>query len=192
MEATPERLLRVSAQLFATKGLAGTSMREIAREAGITQAAIYHHFPGKEELYLDAVRALLREKLQGLSEVLELSAPPPEKLRQLVLRMLELMDADPDFRHIYHRELMEGDEERLRELADSVFTDALVVLEPLMKEVTPHLDATLMLMSLSGLVLHHLEVRKLTPMLPGGSPARAELPVLAEHISRLVLEEARS
>ena len=63
MEPTPERLRRVSARLFAKQGLAGTSMREIARETGITQAAIYHHYQGKEELYLDAVRTLHREKL---------------------------------------------------------------------------------------------------------------------------------
>ena len=191
MEPTPERLLRVSATLFARQGLAGTSMREIARAAGVTQAAIYHHFPGKEALYLEAVRTLHREKMQSLSGVLELEAPPPEKLRQLVWRMLELMDADPDFRHIYYREMMEGDEERLRELVDGVFADIMEVMKPLMKEIAPHLDATLMMMSLAGLVFHHLEVRRLIPLLPGGSEARSRLPVLAEHITTLVLNGVR-
>ena len=191
MEPTPERLLRVSETLFARQGLAGTSMREIARAAGVTQAAIYHHFPGKEALYLEAVRTLHREKMQSLSGVLELEAPPPEKLRQLVWRMLELMDADPDFRHIYYREMMEGDEERLRELVDGVFADIMEVMKPLMKEIAPHLDATLMMMSLAGLVFHHLEVRRLIPLLPGGSEARSRLPVLAEHITTLVLNGVR-
>ena len=187
MEGTPDRLLRVSAQLFASKGLAGTSMREIARETGITQAAIYHHFPGKEELYFDAVRVLLREKMQILHAVLELDAPPERKLRELVLRMLELMDEDPCFRHIFQRELMEGDEARLKELADSVFAEAHAGLEPLMAEIAPTFDSLLLLMSVSGLVLHHLEVRKLIPLLPEGSEQKAELPVLAEHICALVL-----
>jgi AcrR family transcriptional regulator len=191
MEPTPERLRRVSAKLFAKQGLAGTSMREIARETGITQAAIYHHFPCKEDLYMDAVRTLHREKMQGLSDVVELQAPPAEKLHHLVLRMLELMEADPDFRHIYYRELMEGDEERLRELADSVFSDVFAVLRPLMTEIAPHLDPMLTLMSLSGLVLHHLEVARLIPLLPGGSEAQTRLPVLAEHITTLVLNGVR-
>lgn len=191
MEPTPDRLLRVSATLFAKQGLAGTSMREIARETGITQAAIYHHFPSKEALYLEAVRTLHREKMQSLSGVLELKAPPPEKLRQLVWRMLELMDADPDFRHIYYREMMEGDEERLRELVDSVFADIMDVMRPLMTEIAPHLDATLTMMSLSGLVFHHLEVRRLIPLLPGGSEAGSRLPVLAEHITTLLLNGVR-
>ena len=192
MEATPDRLRRVSAKLFARQGLAGTSMREIARETGIPQAAIYHHFPCKEELYLDAVRTLHREKMQGLEGILELDLPAPEKLRQLVLRVLELMDADPDFRYLHQREMMEGDEDRLRELVDTVYVDIMAVLVPLMKEIAPHLDATLMMMSMSGLVFHHLEVRKLIPLLPGGSEEMSTLPVLADHITTLLLGGVRS
>ena len=178
--------------MFATKGLAGTSMREIARETGITQAAIYHHFHSKEELYFDAVRVLLREKMQILHAVLELDVSAEQKLRELVLRMLELMDDDPCFRHIFQRELMEGDDARLKELADSVFADAHASLEPLMADIAPHLDPLLLLMSVSGLVLYHLEVRKLIPLLPDGSKQKAELPVLAEHICAVVLNGVHS
>ena len=186
-ETTPQRLRRVSAKLFAQQGLAGTSMREIAREAGITQAAIYHHFPCKEDLYVDAVRSLQQEKMQGVSDVLALDVPPTDKFRNLVLRMLELLDADPDFCDIYHREMMEGDEERLQETVDSVYTRIMGELEPLMKAIAPDLDPTLMVMSLSGMVFHHLEVRKLIPLLPGGSEAMNALPVLADHITAVVL-----
>ena len=186
-ETTPQRLRRVSAKLFAQQGLAGTSMREIAREAGITQAAIYHHFPCKEDLYVDAVRSLQQEKMQGVSDVLALDVPPTDKFRNLVLRMLELLDADPDFCDIYHREMMEGDEERLQETVDSVYTRIMGELEPLMKAIAPDLDPTLMVMSLSGMVFHHLEVRKLIPLLPGGSDAMNALPVLADHITAVVL-----
>jgi hypothetical protein len=48
-----------------------------------------------------------------------------------------------------------------------------------------------MMMSLAGLVFHHLEVRRLIPLLPGGSEAKSRLPVLAEHITALVLNGVR-
>ena len=73
-----------------------------------------------------------------------------------------------------------------------MFTDALAFLEPLMKQIAPQLDATLTVMSLAGLVLHHLEVRKLIPLVPGGSEAKASLPVLAEHITTLMLAGVES
>src|SRR3990170_6094263 len=39
--------------LFLDQGYHGTSMRQVAREAGITPAAIYNHFEGKEALFID-------------------------------------------------------------------------------------------------------------------------------------------
>lgn len=58
----PLQLLDIARRLFAQKGYAGTSLRDIASEAGITKAALYHHFPNKEALYdkvvLDGLRAL--------------------------------------------------------------------------------------------------------------------------------------
>ena len=82
---------------------------------------------------------------------------------------------------------MEGDEERLQETVDSVYTRIMGELEPLMKAIAPDLDPTLMVMSLSGMVFHHLEVRKLIPLLPGGSEEKNALPVLADHIAAVVL-----
>lgn len=49
--ATRQRLLDVALEQFAQNGFAGTSMRMLAREAGIRESSIYNHFAGKEELY---------------------------------------------------------------------------------------------------------------------------------------------
>jgi AcrR family transcriptional regulator len=45
-----ERLLTVSAELFGSHGLAGTSLQMIADRLGVTKAAIYHHFRSREEI----------------------------------------------------------------------------------------------------------------------------------------------
>jgi len=41
--------------LFLYQGYHGTSMRQVAREAAITPAAIYNHFEGKEALFIDVL-----------------------------------------------------------------------------------------------------------------------------------------
>jgi AcrR family transcriptional regulator len=51
---TRERILDVAEALFAERGFAGTSVRDIASAAGLTAASLYNHFEGKEALY-DAV-----------------------------------------------------------------------------------------------------------------------------------------
>jgi AcrR family transcriptional regulator len=52
-----EDILRASLQLFADKGFHGTSMRDIAREAHITEGLIYHYFASKRDLF----RAIIDE-----------------------------------------------------------------------------------------------------------------------------------
>ena len=48
-------MLDAAERLFAERGFAGTSMRDISRGSGISQPLIHHHFGTKEDLYL-AVR----------------------------------------------------------------------------------------------------------------------------------------
>jgi len=43
-------IVRAATSLFAKRGVDATSMRDIADQAGVREAAIYRHFPGKEEL----------------------------------------------------------------------------------------------------------------------------------------------
>lgn len=46
-------ILEAAFRLFLEQGYHGTSMRQVARDAGITPAAIYNHFQGKEALFVD-------------------------------------------------------------------------------------------------------------------------------------------
>ncbi|MEQ8516803.1 MAG: TetR/AcrR family transcriptional regulator [Chromatocurvus sp.] len=47
-------VLEAAAALFATKGYAATSIRDIAHEVGILSGSLYYHFASKEELLLEA------------------------------------------------------------------------------------------------------------------------------------------
>ncbi|HEX2051414.1 MAG TPA: TetR/AcrR family transcriptional regulator [Actinomycetota bacterium] len=52
-----EDILKASLHLFAEKGFHGTSMRDIARAADITEGLIYHYFASKRDLF----RAIIDE-----------------------------------------------------------------------------------------------------------------------------------
>lgn len=187
MDNTQERLLRTSATLFADKGYAGVSMRAIANAAGITQAAIYHHFANKEVLYLAAVKYLHEDIAAAFIADLSVAAPAEVRLALLVQQMLSRLDAEEDFRRIYFRELLESDQHRLQEMVTNVFSGVSAVIEQLLEELAPGQDSHLLMLSLVGLVVHHLEARKLSAILPGGKPEHTELPRLADHITTLLL-----
>jgi AcrR family transcriptional regulator len=65
----PERLMRVSVELFAEHGYAQTSVQQIVDAAGVTKGALYHYFTSKDDLLFDIYDRLLsmqREHLDGI------------------------------------------------------------------------------------------------------------------------------
>ena len=56
-ERTRARLLEVAVRRFAADGFRRTSVAAVAEEAGVTPAAVYAYFPGKEGLFEAAVDA---------------------------------------------------------------------------------------------------------------------------------------
>ena len=56
-ERTQRRLLEIAIERFGERGFRATSVSEVARAAGLTQAAVYAYFPNKEALFDAAVDA---------------------------------------------------------------------------------------------------------------------------------------
>jgi AcrR family transcriptional regulator len=56
-ERTRARLLEIAVRRFAADGYRGTSVSDVARDAGLTPAAVYAYFAGKEALFRAAVDA---------------------------------------------------------------------------------------------------------------------------------------
>ena len=50
IKPTKERILDVSLKLFSEKGYKSTSVRDIAKDVGITQSGLYNHFKGKNTI----------------------------------------------------------------------------------------------------------------------------------------------
>lgn len=60
-----QRLLAAGLDLFADKGFRATSVRELARAAGVNVAAISYHFGDKAALYREIFSASMRDQLPG-------------------------------------------------------------------------------------------------------------------------------
>lgn len=66
-EATREALLEAAETVFYAKGVARTSLEEIARQAGMTRGAVYWHFKNKGDLFqamLNRVRMPFKELVE--------------------------------------------------------------------------------------------------------------------------------
>ena len=66
-------------RLFAEKGFAGTSIREITSEAGCNLAAVNYYFRGKDKLYLEVLTQTLVEFREELISSIAAEAERPDR-----------------------------------------------------------------------------------------------------------------
>ena len=87
-----DELLKIAAELFATKGFKNTTVRDIADAAGILSGSLYHHFDSKESM----VDELLDTFQQGLfaeyDQILANDRTPRAKLAAVVRASFAAID----------------------------------------------------------------------------------------------------
>lgn len=96
-----EQILDAAAELFASRGYAATSTRDIAERAGIRQASLYYHVDGKPQLLLELLDASVRPTLDGLEDLLA-EPDPAAALHALAMRDVRtLLDAPHNLAVLY-------------------------------------------------------------------------------------------
>ena len=85
---TQERLLNAAEHLFATKGIAETSLRAITAEAGANLASVNYHFGSKEALFQAVIARRLEpindERLRLLAAAESQSGDSPSSLERII------------------------------------------------------------------------------------------------------------
>jgi AcrR family transcriptional regulator len=99
---TKEQIITVAERLFAERGFAGTTLRNVVSEAGVNLAAVSYHFGSKEELFRAVVcrfaRPVIEQELRLLSELQAgPKLPSVEEILTVILKpSLEILTQDQD------------------------------------------------------------------------------------------------
>lgn len=96
-EASRARIIEAAQNLFIANGFADVSMREIARQAGVTKGLIHHHFGAKRTLW-EAVRDHLFERYFDEQRA-ELESAPTADVRLLrdgVIKYFRYLQHNPE------------------------------------------------------------------------------------------------
>lgn len=91
---TRERLVRAALELFTTRGYHETTTPLIATRAGVAEGTIYRHFPSKEDLLNEIVRAAVRAFLEPLKS-LDPARPCRDRLDAVATRWTAIAAREP-------------------------------------------------------------------------------------------------
>ena len=119
MSGTDRRhqLLEAALAIFARKGFDGTTTKEVAAAAGVTEAIIFRHFPTKQALYtavLDyrAQSPEFHESLERMKASMERN-DDEELLRTLARTVVKSYREDPGYERVLLFAALEGHEQGL-------------------------------------------------------------------------------
>jgi len=178
-----QNILEVAGQLFAQGGYDGVSINEIASEAGVSKANIFHHFRSKEGLYLAALNKACSHSARVLEDKpIDSADDPSDRVRNFLSSHLEVLLERPLASRLIQRELLDGAEGNGKQLAEKVFADTFEKITEMVRDaqaqgaIKSTVDASLLAFLMVGANVFFFENRALLARLPGidfaGSPAQ--------------------
>ena len=108
-----QQIVVVAAELFASKGFSGTTTKEIAEGAGVSEAIIFRHFTSKEKLYAAILDHKVKQGTERMKTQLEEAASRKDDrafFGSLAFEMLDFHSKDRTFMRLLLFSALEGHE----------------------------------------------------------------------------------
>jgi len=103
--ATKAAIVAAALEEFATFGLAGARMDEIARAARVNKALLYYYFESKEHLYEGVVQQMFEAMTEALRGALETSDGPGERLLAFLEANFKVLAGRPAYARLLEQEM---------------------------------------------------------------------------------------
>ncbi len=152
-------ILEAAERLFSVRGFVGTTVREIAHEAGVNVAMIAYYFGSKEQLLLAVfTHRISAARIQMEYLLADKNLSPIEKMEALVESTVDRMLKHRDFhRVLLNAQLTSGNEELAGIIADTKVKNLEIVRKMIadgqrQKVFTRGIDATMLVLMITGTI----------------------------------------
>jgi TetR/AcrR family fatty acid metabolism transcriptional regulator len=92
-----DQIMDTARRLFGERGTTDVPMDEIAAEAGVARSTVYVYFANRDDLLRACVQSMYDRMTATIAVVVADDASPAERLRGLILGLLERIDESPAF-----------------------------------------------------------------------------------------------
>jgi AcrR family transcriptional regulator len=153
-----DRIERAALRVFARRGYAAATVRDVAREAGVAQGLLYNYFRGKDELLAAIFRRSAADVARSFAAA-EVDTSPAERLERLVRASFDILREHLDFWRLHYG--LRGQPQALAALGDELraFTDGvLATLEGHLRALgraEPADEARLLFATIDGVAQHY-------------------------------------
>lgn len=106
-EKTRADIIAAAIMLFSEKGFDGTSLREIATQAGLTHGTIRHHFGSKADIWLvvaDSIFAYYQQALMPVFSAAQASGDYLDAFKKLVYNFISVTVNHPEYTRLIVQE----------------------------------------------------------------------------------------
>jgi AcrR family transcriptional regulator len=103
------KIERAALQLFTRKGFHGTTVREIAKKAGVSMGKLYIYYDTKEEIFIDLVErlALKMEVLRQKELIPLLMSLDPQSMKKLAMTIGRIVSENLDYWRLMYIDVVE-------------------------------------------------------------------------------------
>ncbi len=108
---TADKIVQLSAELFAEKGYDALSLRDIALACDMKAPSLYNHFKDKETLYRAVLQRVFSQQAPLLLNCFKTNEPPEQQLKNFISSACSAMSKSVVFRNLFLRELVSANEQ---------------------------------------------------------------------------------
>ena len=115
-------ILQSLAKLLEERDATKVTTASLAKESGITEAALYRHFPSKRSIFLELFTFCDETIFQKVGEIKkEASIEPDEKIRLIFFFFIIFLEKNKGFARILSREALSSDEQNVTDAVNQFF-----------------------------------------------------------------------
>ena len=116
-----EQILQALAQMLETSPGQRITTAKLAAEVGVSEAALYRHFPSKARMFEGLIEFIEDTLLSRINLILENEKESQTRVYNILLLLLTFAEKNPGITRILTGDALQGEQERLRECVQGLF-----------------------------------------------------------------------
>jgi TetR/AcrR family transcriptional regulator len=110
----------------------------LAREVGVSEAALYRHFPGKAQMFEALIEFIEETIFPRITRILEDSREADARVYAIVTLVLGFADRNPGISRLLHGDVLVGETEQLQKRIGQFFDRLDTQLKQILREAKLH------------------------------------------------------